>query len=419
MKMPAPSLHSLEKLQLSPQLQLIIACSKASPEEIEVAALRSSCQQVVDWPRFYRLCIAHDVYPRVFRQLPRLCQDLIPASVIADMRERVTATSARNLQLTQTLIAVLRFLTSNQLDVVPFKGPVMTTLLWGDPGMRRFRDLDILVPRSQVTRAVALLHRGMGFVPLCELSNAQMEKLILTDKELPMVHPETGICIDLQWELTGGFWRKQLTFQSLSQDFQQLDFYGEKITVFSHSDLLFYLCLHATQHMWQKIEHVCSLHRLLRRETAWDWQRLAAMSFEYGAGKALGTGISLVARLFDDVKLPSDLWSHLFEKRNQGTLSASVVRAMEQYGEGRDRVKMISTRYAFRQYHFFTNNSQAIRYTLHLLFVPTRYDWQVFHPPGVLWWTLYLMRPFRLLITVFKNLYFHLIGDAVSIEGKK
>jgi hypothetical protein len=61
-------------------------------------------------------------------------------------------------QLTRVLIAFER----ERVPVIPLRGPALADLIYRDPGLRPFTDLDLLIHESNLSRALSLLS-GLGF----------------------------------------------------------------------------------------------------------------------------------------------------------------------------------------------------------------------------------------------------------------
>lgn len=280
---------------------------------------------------------------------------------------------------------------------MPFKGPIFAICVYGDVSLKYFNDLDLLIRQEDVVKAVEILRRE-GFLPLCALDSAQLKRLAQTDNEIPLIHNKSGICIDLQWELTGGFCSHRLRYEDLQKEQQELNVFQHKIITFGDEDLFVYLCLHGTQHLWQEFDHVCCMHELLRKKKKIVWDRLLEKSRSLGMEKAFQVGVHLLGSFYANT-VPASVT--LEKEREKGVTSLARI-IIERYNlpvhqEGQP--VELNRRFNSMQFRFLRGWRKKLRYALHLLFVPTRYDWQCMPLPAMLAVCYYLLRPIRLAIS--------------------
>jgi hypothetical protein len=81
---------------------------------------------------------------------------------VSELSDRFLTTAARCLLLTSELHRLIRVFESAGIKAVPFKGPVLSSMIYGNPAMWTFDDLDILVQREDMACARELL-RSNGY----------------------------------------------------------------------------------------------------------------------------------------------------------------------------------------------------------------------------------------------------------------
>jgi len=115
----------------------------------------------VDWKRLWRLGHRHEVLPLVTTTLTALARPdgawSVPRDWIDAAQRRRIATLLQNRAMLDALRDLLTALGSAGVDVIPVKGLVLTTRLYGDLGIRPAADIDILVRREQLPEARAVL----------------------------------------------------------------------------------------------------------------------------------------------------------------------------------------------------------------------------------------------------------------------
>jgi hypothetical protein len=93
----------------------------------------------------------------VYRALPAVCPGEIPPAVMNRFRSFCHNNTARALVLASELSRILNGFESCGIPAYPFKGPALSVILYGDPARRQSKDLDILVPKEKVRKAIDCL----------------------------------------------------------------------------------------------------------------------------------------------------------------------------------------------------------------------------------------------------------------------
>lgn len=72
--------------------------------------------------------------------------------------ERIYATqAARHERMSEVLVSILDLFLANRISVIPFKGPALASLLYEEPALRQYDDLDFLLDRADLPQARDLL----------------------------------------------------------------------------------------------------------------------------------------------------------------------------------------------------------------------------------------------------------------------
>lgn len=378
---------------LETELKILVLCSQTSMSEEHVQFLHDSCNICPDWDRVFSLSNRHGVFPLLFRNLKLHFPHLLSAEVSQEFKRNYQQIGARNLFMTGALIKSISALQGQGIRAFPFKGPVLAAL-YGDLSLRQFGDLDILVDRSDVFQAVQILE-DLGYHPPCTLSRSQLTKLSQTDNEFPLFHRQTGITLDLQWELTGGYFRHEMKLSDLLGHLKPIRIAGLEAQTFWDEDLLLYLCIHGNQHVWQRLDHICCVNELLRATPGLNWELVISKAKRLGAYRMLGIGVLLAHTLLNS-HLPESLINTF--KRDGGAVILAgevcqklVLPSDDQQGEG-----SISHRFNFYHLKSLDSKLDAVKYAFRLMCLPTRYDWVKFPLPAKWSFLHYIIRPFRM-----------------------
>ncbi len=272
-------------------LEIIVLCARAdlSPEQID--RLKELCRKKKEWHDFFDLAMQHRVLPLVYKNLRKYCTDSVPQEILDRGKEIYRNNGTRNLMMTGYLARVLSLLREHGIPAMPFKGPVLAIGLYDDSSLRSFGDIDVLIQRKDLLLAVKVL-ATQGYLPAFSLNDQQLQKLSKTDNEYPLMHNTSGISLDLQWEITGGYFPSQMAFEDLFKKHKTMEIGGVTLPVFSDEDLLFYLCVHGNQHTWKQLDHVCCVAGLIAKSPDLDWDAVFLTASKYK-----GTRMLLIALL--------------------------------------------------------------------------------------------------------------------------
>ena len=111
----------------------------------------------MEWEYLLRIAAEHSMMPLLFWHLADAPPELVPASVLARLRERFHRNAQRNLFLAAKLIKLLNLLKAHELPAIPYKGLVLAASSYGNLALREFVDLDLFVHKRDVPRAKELL----------------------------------------------------------------------------------------------------------------------------------------------------------------------------------------------------------------------------------------------------------------------
>src|SRR5579862_5746286 len=143
---------TLQFLSADPEFVLLLACCRELSRADRDGQVRALTERSLDWGRFVSVAEHHGVIPQVGEIL---CADqrLLPADGYRALRQFYDSNARRALWLSGELIRVVKHLESLEIPALPYKGPALAELLYGDVVRRQFSDLDILVHTHDVARA--------------------------------------------------------------------------------------------------------------------------------------------------------------------------------------------------------------------------------------------------------------------------
>jgi hypothetical protein len=97
-----------------------------------------------------------------------------------------------------------RILEGRGIPAIPYKGPVLAASLYEDLAVRPFSDLDILIKRKDVLKAMDLM-TSLGYRPHYQLTHTQVAAFLKSKYEFPLTAQEWMADGGAQVESSGGF----------------------------------------------------------------------------------------------------------------------------------------------------------------------------------------------------------------------
>lgn len=291
----------------NPELEALILCARTQVDAQIAEQIRTSIHPV-DWYRLLQQAAYHGVLPLVYNTLNKTASDLAPKEVLNQFREHYISNTFRVLDLVGELVKIVQYLESQDITVVPFKGPTLAFVAYQSLDARSFSDLDLLVLLPDYFRLKEMLaSQDYIFSPYLLGSKQKTESYYLRFGEYSMVHREKQIHLDIHHTLLGGDWLK------LSSDLTRfwnrlvpVSIAGTTIMSLRPEDLLLYLCINGTKDCWLVLRLVCDITELIRSHPNLQWNTLIQEAKELRIERILRSGLLISHNLFG-TSLPSEV----------------------------------------------------------------------------------------------------------------
>jgi len=376
----------------SPERELLLRCARVEPSLVAQEEIRHWCRAGVDWKVLRRLAQGHQLSPLLFRSLDRVCPELVPAEQLDRMRNRFHANVAFSLQIGHFLAEILDHLEAAGIRAVTLKGPALAAQAYGEPALRAYRDLDLLVRREDVLRARTLLE-AYGYEAFPKLSSVQERVFMRSECEFWFESPGEQFPLEVHWDLREAAYAYTLDVADCWQRLEQVEIGGRTVPVLGTTDTWLMLSCHAAKHRWGHLKLVCDLAELLRTMPKLDWDGLIARAAQFHGLRMLLLGFQLAGELLG-APLPDPVLRAMAADRTLPTLAGDVTAYLFADGRG-GRQSLSSTRLYLRMRERWQDR---LRYGTATLFTPTLEDWNSLPLPEPLFPLYSLVRPIRLLM---------------------
>ncbi|MGB8582985.1 MAG: nucleotidyltransferase family protein [Candidatus Sulfotelmatobacter sp.] len=279
-----------------------------------LAALSSGSRSTLDQLKFllgqplnwdFLLCLAdrHGVASLLYQGLESLTE-LLPVAILASLRQAHERNIHKSLFLTRELIRILDCIGELGIEVIPYKGVVLSELYYGDIALRQSGDIDLFVCKEDVVRIKRAV-RDLGYTPRLFIPADAEQDYIASGYECTFDSPAGKNLLELQWALQPRFYAVDFDMNALFERSKNVAVAGRAMKTPSPEDLLLILSVHAAKHVWGRLIWLCDIAQIVQRDNLnWDWIRFRAR--ELGIERILHLTLLLTNRLLA-VGIPSSM----------------------------------------------------------------------------------------------------------------
>ena len=384
---------------MRPEARLLLLCARSHIDAQTAEQVKTLLRLDLDWEYLASKAHQHCVTPLVYQTLDTVCRLGVPKDAFARLRSLVQDNARFNLYRTAELVRLLGLLRDAGISAVPFKGPVLSVLAYGNLALREYGDLDLLVHPRDVPRTKDLLvENGLNLVALLKRTQTN-SRFRPRNKDLVFENATSSVRLELHWRLTGRHFSFPLELDELWSRLEPVALAGLTVQTLGAEDLLLYLCMHGSRHGWERLSWICDIAELLRVRRDMCWERVMERAARLGCERMLGLGLLLAKNLLG-AELPKAAEQSILRDTELPALAGELVDSLFRNGEAsRDLAywyelhlkvrERIQDRLRLHAYYFF-------RY-LRLAVLPNERDHAVLELPGELSFLYFLLRPFRLL----------------------
>jgi hypothetical protein len=312
-------------------------CSTDHPGDFESAVLAFAEQADRDevaasgsWETLLLAATDQGMVMLLTRELERAdLTRLAPADVRARYKSIHREGMIRALTMTLTLIRALDRLEASGIRAMPWKGPALGEVAYGDAVARHFVDLDVLVYPAEVPRAIEVLE-GAGWRRHIDTDIGPLETFMRTECELGFVEPTRGTSLEIHWALQRPSLHSSQTVDTLWKRADSILLLGRPVPCPGPAETFIGLAAHAAKHGWLSLESACALGALVVTNPDVDWAAVVEQSRSVGCYRRCLLSAAIVHDSLA-VPLPDDL---LHAVRSDPGVARLAARAYERWNVG-------------------------------------------------------------------------------------
>jgi hypothetical protein len=294
------------------------------------------------------------------------------------------------------LVRVLDNLDSLGIEVMPYKGVVLSQTLYGDMALRPSGDMDLLVHASDLPRTKKSVCE-LGYTPHLTLSEAAERPNLRSGYECTFDHAGGRNLLELQWALQPNFYSVDFDLSGVFRRAMTVSVAGRQAKTPSPEDLLLILSLHAAKHVWGRLIWLCDIAQLTKRpDLNWDW--ITSQAKALGIERIMHVTL-LLAKSLLGAEIPSSPNSTLLSDATSRTLADNIRIEMA------DGVScnVESLDYFWLMMRLRERRADRLRFLRRLTFTPGPGEWEAIQLPARLFPLYRVARLWRLTARLFRG----------------
>lgn len=317
----------------------------------------------------------------------------VPPALPERLHTIAAANHVRLLRMSSQLLRIVSLLREHGIVALPYKGPALAEMAYGDVTLRQCVDLDLLVAPRHVDRAQTLLLEN-GFVRVAPARAVPLSAMLRAENEQALARSDGEPLVELHWRLGPRSRAACLSTERLMSRAEDGTLLGQPLHVLRPGDHVLALALHGAHHLWQQLEWVLTFTLLVQRLSEDSVSSLLDEATRQGARRRLLIACA-VSEAVLAVPQPQILAAALRQDlgaERLGEKAAARLFAGPWGGSTGGGLAGIAWQAAAldspgaRVCHFFER-----------AFVPGAGEWDAVHLPSRLWGLYYLVRPLRLM----------------------
>ena len=359
----------------------LVACALPNPNALQV---RSTFPSDLNWPSLQERALEHGMLPLLTRRLQAMDPSPVPEAIRNSLCESQRAQTALALRLTAELFRVLDRFAEAGIETLVTKGPVLSVRCYGDPGMRQYGDLDLVVRHRDIQRSTQTM-LDLGYRSKVPVRVIEVQKI---PGEYTFRNSDDQVLVEFHTERTFRYHPRRLNIEELFHRKASVVIDGRGVPALSVEDELVLISIHGSKHFWERLMWIADVAALISSGT-FGWNRAIESAREVSAERILRVALRLAADVLG-ARLPSPLEAEIRSDRAVGRLANQITRRLASSNS-----MGILERAAFRV-KMRGGMLDGAAYLLRLSFSPTEDDWLPGREHARPWLLDAIGRPLRL-----------------------
>ena len=240
------------------------------------------------------------------KQNPHLA---VPEAAKAAVDKIFYANIRRNTILSRNLQNIVQTFSAHNIDILPFKGLILSHFLYQNSEYRQIADLDFLIRWEQFGKAIELLN-GLGYRHEHLLAEQDQGLFAHFRSSTELYHQTTRLLIEPHWGIFDGYFPEWCSNSDLFDRSVVYQFDSIQTRNLDNYSLLLLLCIHPARHGWLQVVNWLDLAKFISNFSDLNWPEAADRARENGALRMVTTAVRMVCTIFN-LPFPEALVRHL------------------------------------------------------------------------------------------------------------
>ena len=368
---------------LEPEWELLLECAKP---QLDRQRMAERLRAPLKWASLIALAEDHSVLGLTAARLANYDENAVSLEIRESLRAWRRAYTLFTMNLTAEMFRLFDGFAASGVEALVIKGPVLSARCYGDPGLRQYGDLDLIVRDKDIQRSTELMI-SLGYEPSVPLTAIRARKI---PGEYVFRQSSTKLLVEFHTELTFRYHPRQLPLEDLFKRQARVNIDSHKVPALSPEDELILICIHGAKHFWEQLSYIADVAAFVSRQEL-DWERVMAAAAEVGGERMLYVGLRLAADVLN-APLSENVGAVVRSDRAVGRLARQIMRWLPEAGSAPPG---IFERAMFRM-RMRGGIFSGVAYLFRLSLSPTEEDWVAGAENKRHWFLDALGRPFRL-----------------------
>lgn len=295
----------------SREVELLLLCCRTDVDAERAERIRILTRGGIDWDYLIEMARANGVVPLLYRTLHAICPEYIPGRVLLSLRRFFQVNALHSRLLAEELLRLLRLFETNDIAVIPYRGPVLAADAYGELALRLYCDLDLVIGLEDRLRAGKLL-LASGYIRAQHAERAHK-----------FVRTEGRVVVELHWTFVEKHWTFRMDPERMWEGLRPVTVLNTTVPTFPPDDLLLLICMHGARDYWMRVGRICDVSELIRAHPKLDLSRILKKTRRLGCERVFLLGLHLAHSLLG-MALPEDVRSRVEADPVVGVLTARI-----------------------------------------------------------------------------------------------
>jgi hypothetical protein len=266
-------------------------CACVSPSPLSAGQISTLAN--LDWNLVRELAEEHSVLGVVAARLKETGHGGMPAGAWEKLQGSMRTQHLFTLSMTAELFRILDAFGQSGIETLLVKGPIVSFLAYGDPAVRSYVDLDLLVRDRAILPASRIL-TGLGF-------EADVPEAAILAGKIPgeYLFKRSGAqqLVELHSEKTFRYYPRPMRIEDLFSRQRVVPLEGRDVPALCLEDELVLNCIHGAKHFWERLMWPADIAAIVARHPEIAWERVRRAARDVGAERMLHVGLLLAESL--------------------------------------------------------------------------------------------------------------------------